>query len=144
MNGICNIMASAGPHGPSITAIYTKACICYKPFPPLSSFQSWQIFVSPSRQVKTVFPKVKCNILPQKRRATYQKWCLLPPCEMHKGQVAFYLRRTFQHSPRPLNSLKILFMWQALKSFFSHTLEDKCLPETSNMLAISCSFGPNM
>lgn len=52
-------------------------------FLPLSSFQRGQTFVSLSIQVKTIFPGVQYNIMPQKLKAIYQELCLLPSCRMY-------------------------------------------------------------
>lgn len=50
--------------------------------PPLSSFRSWQPFVSPSVQVKTTLPGMKYNILHQKLNTSYQELCPVSWCKV--------------------------------------------------------------
>lgn len=53
-----------------------------RPSPPLSSFQSWQPFVSPSVLVKTTLPGMKYNILHQKLNTSYQELCPVSWCKV--------------------------------------------------------------
>lgn len=103
MNGVCNIIASAGSHGSSIRANYTTARIYCKPFPPLSSLQGWQCFGNAGQ-----------NSIPRGEME-------YSASETESNSISFLLVRLTSYNwllledilacSWPLNSLKTLCMW---------------------------------